>query len=363
MLVLLEQNLADECEKLSEKELNYLDELLFYHSKFFHYVAATRRTALDLGRKLSEKLSQRSLLTLKVMTTQANDLPRMLDKVKFYAVVRYSEMAGGVIQHANGKKLWVCDLEYASKWFSQPSALIGEHLTDTKIFRAASEDFSGEYSIDPRMQKFGVEMSGGSGNAPAVIKNRVLEATRPVICVIDSDKLSVDSSSSDSVAKCQAMTDELGGISHFVVLSERELENLLPNPIVQAAINELPVSHDRDSIQDKFEVLNSLRATHPTIYSYIDVKNGTCRTWAKDHKVDKFFMAAPVIAICNCHKDCDGIIAPGLFKDVLNKAADFVEKQSPRKIFSVLKNEPREEWLRLGGTVLSFGLSNNIRTI
>ena len=361
MLLILGQDIADNFEDLSDEDIINLEDLLFYHSRFYHYIAVTKRTALDLIRKGEGKLTGRGVQTLRLMSTQSIDLPGLLKAVPLHAVVRQVEMIGCTVYNDDDKTKWVCDLKFAAKWFSQPSTLIGENLTDTKIFFAAGLDFAAENSVNGKMQKIKGEMSGGSGNAAPVMINRIVEGAGPVLCIIDSDKLSQNSDPSESVKKCVAVPKEMGGISYFKAVEERELENLLPAAIIEGAISELPMSPDRDLIQQRFELLKTLRAASPNIYAHVDVKQGTCMNWAANQNLKKFFEIAPVILPCPCHKNCDGLIAPPIFKEMLNKAADFVEKQSSTKLRAALVKEPRTNWLKFGGLVLSFALSNNVR--
>jgi hypothetical protein len=361
MLILLDQSLADDFENLDPEDVNHFEDLLFFHSRFYHYVATTKRTALDLIKKSDGKLSGRAVNTLKLISTQSLDLAGIRKSVNFHVIVKRSQLAGVIKQEQDHQIQWVCDLQFASKWFSQSTTLIAENLTDTKVIRAAAIDFGGEHRIDHRMNKFSPEMSGGSGNAPAVLENRLTLGSCPAICVIDSDKLSKNSNPSISVEKCQAISKEIGGINHFMALDERELENLLPTGLLEGAVSRLPISAARDQIQENLDQLKSLRTAFPEVYSYVDVKLGTCVTWAKKHNVSDSFKVAPVIAKCECNKDCDGCIAPPLFKEVLDKTADFVTNENPKKLQSILQPESRENWLKLGQAILSFSLSNYIR--
>lgn len=362
MLILLEQDVVDGLASASDADIACLDDLLFYHSKSYHYVAASKRNALKMAEILGSRLSARGVQTLKAISTQSNDLANLLRGMRVYAAVRQSELAGCIVEQNHGKTIWVCSLQYAAKWFSQPATVIGEHLTDTKIFKASARNYATNNSLDSKMQRFKSEMSGGSGNAPTVMENRIADGAGPVLCVLDSDKLSMDSDPSDSVKKCHAVVEKMGGVSHFVSLDERELENLIPHSLLKAGVMSLPVSSDRDIILQRLDELETLRQSKPEIYSFVDVKEGTCRKWAAKHNVAPFFAPAPVVAPCSCHKECDGLIAQPIFKEVLNRASDFTEKQSPKQLHDALKSEQWPSWVKLGQTIFSFSLSNNIRT-
>ena len=361
MLVVLDDSLAAASKELSDLEVECLDDVLLTHVKLQHYIGASRRTALTLAKELAEKLSSRALQALATISTQSNDLSGLLKLTAYYAVIRRSELVGCHVESGDQQKKWLCDLAFASKWFSNPTRLIGEHLTDTKIFVAASIDFALANDVVSNTVNLRSDMSGGSGSAHAMIKERIDEAIAPVLCLIDSDKFAPDSSQSSSVLKCQRVVDEMRGVSHFEALNERELENVLPAPLVEGAISRLNPSRDRDEIMRRSVVLNLIRTNTPLVYSHVDIKNGTCMTWAKEKNVTGLLGSSNIIAPCNCKKDCDGLISPPLFEDVLGKTADFIEHTSSRQLFKVLKNVPRHSWLEIGKTVFSFGLSNNVR--
>lgn len=361
MLVVLDDSLATASKELSKLEIECLDDVLLSHAKLHHYIGANKRTALTLANELKEKLSSRALQALATISTQSNDLSGLLKLSAYFAVIRRSELAGCHIESGDQYKKWLCDLVFASKWFSNPTRLIGENLTDTKIFIAASIDFALTNKIESSNIKIHSDMSGGSGQAHEMIEVRINEAIAPVLCLIDSDKLTPDGAQSSSVSKCHSKIDEMRGVSHFEALKERELENVLPKPLIEGAIARLNPSRDRDEIMQRSGILNSIRENTPLVYSHVDIKNGTCMAWAREKKVDKFFGGCKIIAPCDCKKDCEGLIAPPLFDDVLGKTADFIENTSPQRLFQTLKNVPRQSWLEIGKTVFSFGFSNNVR--
>lgn len=362
MLILLNENIAETADQLSDKEVEYLDDLLLGHSKLYHYVGAAKRVASELKKKLDARLSRRSLQTLELISSQSSELPAIIRSTKFYAMVQLSEVAGVIAKVTASHKIWVCDLQFASKWFSQPSTLIGENLIDAKMLNVAATDMALESGLTQRMQRINFEMSGGCGNAWEVLKNRIESALCPVLCIIDSDKYMPTSVLSPAVEKCISVINEMNGVSGFFEIEQREIENLLPRVIVEGAISMLRKSPDRDLIEERFLILENLRKKHPLIYRHVDLKEGTCRSWAKEKKVYDFFSSSGVVGNCGCRKDCEGLISPPIFKDVLAKALEFVDSKSPAQLHKILINEERPSWLNLGQMVMSFSLANSIRT-
>jgi len=361
MLIILDESLANQATPLSAAEIGNLEELLFYHSKQYHYVGATRKTANSILLALENVLNSRSLNTLKLLTAQSDGLPKLLSSVKMHTVVKKSELAGMFAEAANGGILWSCDLKYAAKWFSQPSRIIGEHLTDAKIFKNAGRFYALANQIESRAQNSSLDMSGGSGNAHTVLSNRLQEGSSPVLCIIDSDKITATHDSSESVKKCVDVIDDLKGIAYFLPLAERELENVIPDSIIANAILTLPTSKDRDVILDRAALAKQLRQEAPEIYKHIDLKEGTCATWAAKKGVEGFFSGTPILAPCTCCATCHGFIAPRIFDDLLNRVCDYLISLSDKKLLASDITKAEQSWVYIGALAFSVALSNNVR--
>lgn len=361
MLILLDKNIAEAADELTKNELDALDDVLLCHSKLYHYVGAAKRVASVLAEKLATRLTERSLQTLKLISGQSSDLTAIIQSSKLYAIIRRSDVAGVTTQFLDSQQTWICDLQYAARWFSQPSTLIGEHLIDTKILKVAAADMALEAGISLNMQRLNCEMSGGCGSAWEVLKNRIESALCPVLCVIDSDKFSPTPVLTPAVEKCHKVIAEMSGISSFFEIEQREIENLLPDVLLAGAISMLPQSPDRDAIEVKYGMLKGLRKNFPAIYRHVDIKEGTCVTWAKKNSVSDFFKPVGVIDECGCHKDCEGLISPPLFKDVLAKTLEFTDSRSAAQLRKSLINENRPAWLGLGQIVMSFSFANGVR--
>ncbi|MDN2675247.1 hypothetical protein OX459_28005 [Janthinobacterium sp. SUN026] len=363
MLILLDLNIAEAAHELSEDEVDSLDDLLLCHFKLYHYVGAAKRVASILIEKLATRLTKRSLQTLRLISDQSSELTAIIRSSKFHAIVRRSDVAGVTTNIQGLQHIWICDLQYASKWFSQPSTLIGEHLVDTKILKVAATDVASGFGISRNMQRLNCEMSGGCGNAWEVLKNRIESALCPVLCIIDSDKYLPNVAPNPAVEKCHKVINEMNGISSFFEIEPREIENLLPDSLLAGAISMLPNSPDRDEIEVKYRVLMGLRKRFPVIYRHVDIKEGTCRTWVNKKNVQDFFKPIGIVDKCECQKDCEGVISPALFKDVLAKTVEFTDSQSPAQLQKFLKNEERPAWLELGQIVMSFSFANGIRVM
>jgi hypothetical protein len=361
MLIILDESIIADIATYTDVEISHLEDLLYFHSKKFHYVGATRKISKMLLVSFPKRLSARAQATLESIATQSDNLSPLTSATRFFAVVNRGGLAGMIRTAHNNRIIWTCDLAFAAKWFSQASKIIGEHLTDSGIYRSAARHFSVTRGLDSRMQSLSLDMCGGSGNADIVLSHRILEANSPVICIIDSDKIASDRAPSESVKKCHDVVSRLRGVSYFFALNERELENAIPFSIVSKAILTLDASKDRDEILKRAYMVKDFQTAHPELYKYVDLKLGTCKTWIKGKGLQGFFRSAPVSSLCDCSPNCEGSISPKIFEDLLSRVAKVLENISDKNLRNEVVDDAETEWFNIGSLVYSMGLSNNIQ--
>jgi len=363
MLILLHDSLAINVNLLTQEDVFHLEDILLLHSKLLHYVAATRRTAISLSKGLLGRLSIRAQAALNTISTQSADLDSLINVSRFYVEVRARELAGLTIEEINSSKKWICSLSYAAAKLSQPLKIIGENLTDVKIFCSAGRHYAIVNNLNPRMQCSISEMTGGCGNASDVLTQRISDGISPVLCIIDSDKLSPENADSASIVKCKNVIVKMQGISYFHPLHERELENVIPLHFIHKAILELDPSADRDSILDRASILDDIYKESRSIYKYIDLKKGTCKSWVKEKKLSKFYKKEKIRYKCSCKVDCEGFISPPIFEDLLVKTAEYFEEYSEKDLREAPMENINSSWIDLGSMVFAMALSNKVRSI
>lgn len=364
MLIYINEDFASNLPKHEEFPIEIFESLLSQHARLFHYIAATKKTIHLIEIAIGLRLSNHAKNTLKVISSQSNDLTSLLKSMRFYAEVRDMRKNGIDIElKKNGQLCWICDIHSASNWFSSPLKLIGENITDAKIFSEASRHFAIVNNFNPSMRRVTIEMTGGTGNANAVLAERLKDALAPVLLAIDSDKLCPSHPGSDAIQKCNELISSRSGIAHFHHTDEREVENLLPLDFISGVIDSLNTSKDKDRLLDNVEILRKISSETPDIYSHIDIKNGTCLNWIerKKEKLNDHFQSAKIFGNCTCAESCSGFISPPILEDILEKSLNFMENISPKDIRNIFKKDEISSWLNLGEMVFSMSLSNNVR--
>ena len=363
MLVNITETFLKGLEDVDDNFLDGFQDLISQHVKLFHYVCATRKVAKTIQEVLGNRLNARVKKALIQIAAQSDSSLTLLKTVKCYLELRQCGVDGLLVEESNGKKIWVCSVAYANQWLYHPLKIVGENISDGEACLIAGRHFSVINRYSDRMQKATLEMSGGCGNADTVLSHRLDDAIAPILCVLDSDKLSPTHEGSPAIKKCTDLIAKKLGIASFYFTPARELENILPLEYLNATVDSLDLSPDRDFLLDNMTKLAYLRVNSPVIYQYIDLKNGTCAKWvAKQSKatIDHYAAFDPLLP-CNCAEDCSGKISPPILKALLDKAIFRMKTGSPAEVKKFLDVNKDSSWLEFGSIVFSMSIANNIR--
>jgi hypothetical protein len=364
MLINLTPEFVAQLGGANKTEIAQFEDVLSHHERLFHYVGARRKVVSEIKAAVGNALSERSHKTLDLIATQSDDLQQILTQTKFYAEVRTLRQRGVQFEENNGICRWICGIDAASKWFSGPLKLVAENIVDARAYSEAARQYAVLSDVQLTMARHSKEMSGGSGNANVVLEERLKDGIAPVLCVIDSDKIFPAHGGSASVGKCRKVIEDIPGVGFFFATQERELENILPIPFVEAAIDAMNRSVERDILLDNLKVMKEIAAKKPTVYPHIDIKNGTCLAWIESKKDDAFryFGKEKVRQACGCKKSCGGKISPPLVEAILDKTVELMAKSAPREIRLALKDMHISSWVELGAMVFAMSMCNNLRS-
>ena len=364
MLINITQKFTENLEHVNEKFIEEFEELISIHRKMNHYISITRKISKNILEAIGDRISERTKLSINQISGQSDSSISILKNIEYHIEIRYCYPTGLVTESIGGNIRWVCSVEYVNQWCSQPLRIIGEHITDGKTCLEAAKHYSILNSLPHRMQKATIEMSGGCGNADAVLEERLTDATAPILCAIDSDKLTGNHNGSPAISKCKKLIDRKPGIAIFQYTNAREFENILPLNYVREAIQKMDNTLDRDGILENIGKLTILKKLRKPIYEHIDLKNGTCKTWINSQSKDVklHYADIPILGPCKCNKDCTGIISPPIIQTVLDKTLELMQKSSRKEIEKFIDADEDIAWLAIGRSVFSMALSNNARS-
>lgn len=363
MLINIAESFLKDLRDVDDNFVDNFQDLISQHIKLFHYVCATRKVVKEIDLVLGSRLSARVKNTLVQISAQSDSSLTLLKSMKCYLELRQCGIDGLLVEENIGVKIWVCSVAYANQWLSHPVKIIGENISDGEACLIAGRHFSVLNRYPRRMQKATLEMSGGCGDTDTVLSYRLDDAIAPILCFIDSDKLSPTHDGSPAIKKCIDLIAEKPGVAMFYYTPARELENILPLKYLNATVESLDRSPDRDLILDNMTRIKYMRLNNPVAYSYVDLKNGTCAKWvAKQNSITiNHYAALPALMPCDCTNDCAGKISPPILKILLEKVVSRMKKGTEAEIKNYLDIDQDSSWLEFGSIVFSMSIANNTR--
>jgi hypothetical protein len=363
MLINISEGFLVGLEDVNDNFVDSFQDLISQHVKSFHYVCATRKVIKEIELSLGDRLSSRVKNALVQIAAQSDSSLTLLKSMKCYLELRQCGVDGLLVEENAGVKIWVCSVAYANQWLSHPVKIIGENISDGEACLIAGRHFSVVNRYPERMQKATLEMSGGCGDADTVLSHRLDDAIAPILCIIDSDKLSPTDEGSPAIKKCLALIGKKPGVAIFYCTPSRELENILPLEYLNATVDSLDRSPDRDRILDNMTRISYMRVNSPAVYSFVDLKNGTCCNWVANQNATTInhYAAMPALMPCDCTIDCDGKISPPILKILLEKVVSRMKTGSKTEINNYLDIHQDSSWLEFGSIVFSMSIANNIR--
>lgn len=235
MIIQLDLSLISELNALNKVEWAALDLLARCHGEGKHLLVIGRPLAIRLAMN-HDQLSAYSRSVYHGISQKASTYPpERLSRIgNTILVCKDSINLARSVKQSNTNQIPV-----SLAWFSQsdrvqPSHLICEHISDCNVYIAMATKYLNHISLHGLCLSFRT-VSGG-GHAIGDVIRHTLADHSPALCIVDSDK---DSSSSVAIGKtARDARKSFDQSSHdkacFVMLDARELENLLPDLILES---------------------------------------------------------------------------------------------------------------------------------
>lgn len=239
---------------------------------------------------------------------------------------------------------------------AQKTILLGENLNDALFFVRLGEFWIRHKQLGTICIRATTRGGGGDTTAPELqcIADSI---SPPCLCICDSDKKSPVSFVGGTAKKLQALNVP-NDLVHLMVIEPREVENILPTPILDRL-------YSADDMKiDSINILYFLdQCAESSLRFYLDMKNGVAfrdvRKQFTNKKFKKFWLAYLSLACVsgserigqcgaeqcsNCKPNCKHIIFRPLGQGVLSDALLYIDKdtllnsikQSPQDVFRVL---------------------------
>ncbi|EHJ14461.1 MULTISPECIES: hypothetical protein [Crocosphaera] len=150
----------------------------------------------------------------------------------------------------------------------QKSILLCENLQDTEFYKIIAETFCKwkRLNIKPKFEP----SLGGGNTISTVYENIQNKKKRLCLCIVDSDKLSPNSSLGSTARNIKQKDDNTSVTTLLYILPVRELENLIPLSILSELMSK---NGDRENPFKQLEKIEE--SSVKEIRNFLDIKEGT----------------------------------------------------------------------------------------
>ncbi|WP_198648422.1 hypothetical protein [Cyanothece sp. BG0011] len=247
----------------------------------------------------------------------------------------------------------------------QKSILLCENLQDTNFYKIIGKTFCKWNNINIKLN---FESRLGGGNTIATVYDNIQnKKKRFCICIVDSDKLSPESSLGSTAKKVKQKDDNASLITQLYILPVRELENLIPLLILSELISN---NKDRENAFKQLEEIENSSVIE--IRQFLDIKEGTqlkkivketisVKNFWND-KLDKYINNIDEWCYknwsCTNEQSCNCKISLGFGENILENTITYLNTQSPSKITSMVEDSLRSEWENIGQFMLNWGFAD-----
>lgn len=255
MIIWIDAAAADCCENTPAVIVDAILELGEAGYKGRHVVVGPRPLMAHLAN--FEALSLRARVYFRRIAEEYTQLGAAINGVRN---VIASIGAFAPISYGGG---WRVPLSlFAQSEYSEPCSVVCENDTDYEIYSAFAEfmarkNFPG-FVLSSRSH-------AGGGASTSTVLSRLLARPGPVfLCILDSDRSAVLGAEGSTARGCRRVWTE-GWRNELFVLNSRELENIVPWPLICRWAESVGMDDER---------ISSFESVHSDVSSYVCLKSG-----------------------------------------------------------------------------------------
>lgn len=253
-------------------------------------------------------------------------------------------------------------------WFSdsvavQTPLLLCENGDDSRLYMLFAEAL-----ISRRRWKTQIALTvrGGGGSDVAAQLRSDECARRMLLCILDSDRKRPEGALGATAKAALGVEMDDKALSRLEVLDCRELENLIPWPVVVECMMK-PGSAQREAVA---EIENARDRSAAAFWDFVDLKEGLTGYDAFSPAVDKntrhFWLSSGLVRShdcsegdvrCEARRACKCVALPGLGEAVIRRVIEHLERMSAVKLAEALKLDDAPALNRVAELVASWGCS------
>lgn len=354
MLFELDSTLAN-IDARNHKHVRAIENLLGAFQSRNHLIFADMKTLRTMIRLMSSVISSPSRAMLNSLLNSSVENKEFVSKLDYKVVVFISKDEARISRINN---YWRVSLDYLSESGLLQTAVMGENELDAELFLLLAELYRRKEGIRSFGIKARIQGGGGSG-LPKAMEKYLDNELSPFLTISDSDKYSPESDVSLTVKKCIRIANERLSIVEFIHLEEREIENLIPQRLLEKIV-------DLGRFLDECD---GTVARCPAIWPYLDLKNGASLKWirAKDERTQGFWQELLVrlerkrkrctscdadVGILDENCDCSKVM--GFGTGLLEKCIGYLKDTAPHLSLRLMSEDVR--WERIGKIAFHFAI-------
>jgi hypothetical protein len=246
------------------------------------------------------------------------------------------------------------------RFLGSPPVFLAENLMDIKLYKRIAEF----YLHKSKLGNLRIECSsrgGGGSTISREFKAIQTEKEYLCLCISESDKTFPNDSYGGTARDLLKAGDKRNYFAEIIVLDQREIENLLPKPLISLIINGSP---EREK---SFIFLNRITKDANGAAYFLDYKRGFCIRSIIEAKKGGYSLfwkscllsmneqrQCLVINSCPDQNNCDCNIMPGFGKNLLENSLRELDQITNHKLAEMIEPDIEEEYLRLGKIITAW---------
>ena len=365
MLIKLDDSLLSHMGALSLDEWSAFDLLGRCHGEGKHLLVVSRNLAKQLASCCDCLTPYSASIYRRIYQSSATCAFSIVDYPERFILVQKDE------NRTEKPSLGTNSIAMPLKWFGatdkiQSSYLICENLADCDVYTSLAKKYMQKISLR------GINLSFRPRNGGGQTTERVFEALLKehslVVCIVDSDKSSHNSPLGQTARQVQKMYEKLKhDQSCLVILNARELENLLPDSVLESiwpsecSSKASIIRHLSDSDQGEARLYLDLKAKGLFLCDLLcpieetpqDLNHIATSGYFPDVHVD-----CCAFKICSSEGDCECKLLAPLGASALSKSIEIIQRSAHFILFQDLCEFHMDELERVLRLVIGFGLAS-----
>jgi hypothetical protein len=365
MLIEIDSGVGAELESLSDAEWSSLDLLARAAGEGKHLLSVNRVLSHSLL-SCVDRLSPYSLsIYNRLYKSAATGHPSLLGHLQLSVLVRRGCTPDK--QQVSGTYRIILPLE----WFSttdkiQCTNFICENLTDCDVYLALAKKYMSKHSL--RMASLHLKCVNGGGHNTGQVLDDALRGRHFTLCIVDSDQDTSRDMPGETARKAiEVFRKGNQPLSELIVIKARELENLLPDVVLEQVWLSVRVEL-RSRVRHLSRIPNhelrlyanikSRDITLQDILNYLDQDEDAFSSLVKPDVLPEAQLRCITDQACANATFCQCIILKSLPGDALANSVEVISRTAHVELWSDIHDVHSSELERVLKSIVNWGITS-----